>query len=292
MTILRTVEAARAWAADRRAAGARLGLVPTLGALHAGHLAHVAAVRRHVDHVALSVFVNPTQFGPGEDFERYPRDLDRDAALAAAAGVDVLFAPAPDDMYPGGEPSVAVDVGPLGTVLEGRLRPTHFRGVATVVGKLLAVFLPDVATFGQKDAQQVVVVRRLVREMLLPVEILCIPTLRDADGLALSSRNAYLSPEERRAASVLPRALGEAEAAVRAGECRAAAVEGVLRGVLDAEPLARTDYAVVARAEDLRPVEVVRGRVMLLLAVRFGGTRLLDNACLDVGQSGVSAALP
>lgn len=292
MRILRTTGEARAWSAQRRAAGLRVGLVPTMGALHAGHLSHVAALRTHADALALSVFVNPTQFGPAEDFARYPRDLQRDAALAAAAGVDVLFAPEVADMYPGGEPAVAVDVGDLGTVWEGAQRPGHFRGVATVVTKLLALFLPAVASFGQKDAQQVAVVRRLVRELLLPVEVLCVPTVRESDGLALSSRNVYLSAEQRRAAPVLRRALAAAAAAVRAGERSAVSVEAELRRVLAEEPLGRTDYAAVVHADDLTPAATLEGRVLLLLAVRFGATRLLDNLCLRLGPEGVSEALP
>jgi len=292
MILLRTVEQVRTWVAERHRCGARLALVPTMGALHRGHLALVEGARQQGHGVVLSVFVNPTQFAPGEDFGRYPRDLERDAAMAAAAGVDVLFAPEPGEMYPGAEPSVTVEVGSLGAVLEGQYRPTFFRGVATVVSKLLIALRPDVAVFGQKDAQQVVVVRRLVAELLLPVEILCVPTVRDPDGLALSSRNIYLSPRERAAAPVLQRALGGAVEAVRAGQRGTAAVEAALREVLDAEPLAQTEYAMVVSAGDLRPVERLEGRILLLLAVRIGGTRLLDNACLDVAVERVTLALP
>ena len=287
-----SVVEARRWGAERRRAGQRVALVPTMGALHAGHLAHVAWARRDGAAVAMSVFVNPTQFGPGEDFARYPRDLDADAGLAAEAGVDLLFAPEPREIYPDGEPSVTVDVGRLATVLEGRWRPTHFRGVATVVAKLLTGLQPDVVTFGQKDAQQVVVARRLVRDLLLPVEVLCVPTVREADGLALSSRNRYLTAPQRRAAPVLGRALAAAAALVESGERDAQAVLACAEAVLATEPLGRTDYLEAASAEDLRPLTVLQGRVLLLLAVRFGQTRLLDNACLDVGVAAAARALP
>ena len=291
MITVRGVAEARAWAASARACGARVALVPTMGALHAGHVALLRAARRHADAVAISVFVNPTQFGPGEDFARYPRDLGRDAALAAEAGADMLFAPAVEEMYPEGA-EVAVDPGPLGGILEGAVRPGHFRGVATVVAKLLSALAPHVAVFGQKDAQQVLVVRALVRGLLLPVRVLCVPTVRDGDGLALSSRNAYLDAPAREAAPVLARALGAATALLEAGERSAAAVEARLAAVLAEEPRLRPDYAVARAAPELLPRPVLEGRVLLLVAGRLGSTRLLDNACLEVGPAGCRPALP
>jgi pantoate--beta-alanine ligase len=291
VTVVRTVAEARAWVAARRAAGLPVALVPTMGALHAGHLALVAACRGRTPAVAMSVFVNPTQFGPGEDYARYPRDLARDAELAAGAGVDLLFAPEVGEMYPTGQ-DVSVDVGHLGTILEGRIRPGFFRGVATVVTKLLAGLGPDLAAFGQKDAQQVVVVRRLVRALLLPVEILCVGTVRDEDGLALSSRNAYLTPEERRAAPALQRALAAGVAAVRAGERRPGAVERVVGEDLAREPQMRIDYVAAVSAETLLPPARLDGRVLLLAAVRLPSVRLLDNACLELRDDRVESALP
>jgi pantoate--beta-alanine ligase len=291
MIVARTVAEARAWAAARRAAGRRIALVPTMGALHAGHLSLAAAGGRGGAAVAMSIFVNPTQFGAGEDFERYPRDLDRDLRLAAEAGVEMVFAPEVAEMYPGGA-EVLVEVGRVGAVLEGALRPTHFRGVATVVTKLLHACAPDVAVFGQKDAQQVVVIRHLVRALLLPVEILCAPTVREPDGLAMSSRNAYLDGAERRVAPALHAALAEGEAAIRAGERRAAEVCARIRGALARRVQAPPDYVAAASAEDLSPLETLGGKVLLLVALRLGRTRLLDNACLDIDGGEVRPALP
>jgi pantoate--beta-alanine ligase len=257
-----------------------VGLVPTMGFLHAGHLALVEDARRRCDRVAVSLFVNPTQFGPHEDYARYPRDPRRDRQLLKDAGVDLLFGPAREEMYPPGTETV-VDVGSVAEPLEGERRPGHFRGVATVVAKLLAIVQPDRAWFGQKDAQQLAVIRRLVADLNLPVEVVSHPIVREADGLALSSRNAYLSPAEREAATVLFRALGAAAAAWRGGERRGDALCRIMREILDAEPLARTDYASAADPETFREVEEARGPVHLLLAVYLGKTRLIDNQLLE-----------
>jgi pantoate--beta-alanine ligase len=232
-----------------------VGLVPTMGAFHAGHLALFAAAREENDVVVASLFVNPAQFGPGEDLERYPRDAARDAQLAEEAGVDVLFAPSADEMYPDGY-ATWVDVGDLGTRLEGEFRPGHFRGVATVCLKLFNIVRPTRAYFGQKDAQQTAVVKQLVRDLSLGLEIRVVPTVRDEDGLALSSRNAYLSPEEREAALALPRALATKDV----DRARA-----LLRGV-------EVDYVEEAN---------FNGRRVLAAAVRIGKTRLIDNVVLE-----------
>jgi pantoate--beta-alanine ligase len=232
-----------------------VGLVPTMGAFHAGHLALFAAAREENDVVVASLFVNPAQFGPGEDLERYPRDAARDAQLAEEAGVDVLFAPSADEMYPDGY-ATWVDVGDLGTRLEGEFRPGHFRGVATVCLKLFNIVRPTRAYFGQKDAQQAAVVKQLVRDLNLGLEIRVVPTVRDEDGLALSSRNAYLSPEEREAALALPRALATKDV----DRARA-----LLRGV-------EVDYVEEAN---------FNGRRVLAAAVRIGKTRLIDNVVLE-----------
>lgn len=260
-----------------------IGFVPTMGALHAGHLSLVRLARTHVRRVVASVFVNPTQFGPKEDFSRYPRQPERDAELLAAAGCDLLFLPAVETIYPPGH-STFIEPGGPAEGLEGALRPGHFRGVATVVCSLLNLVRPDVAVFGKKDAQQLAVVQRLVRDLHLPVEIVAAETLREDDGLAMSSRNAYLAPQERRAAPVLYRALRAAEKAIASGERRGDEVRRVMREILDSEPLARTEYAEVVDAETFRPVDTLTGSLVLPLAVRVGGTRLIDNIQLVVGD--------
>jgi pantoate--beta-alanine ligase len=248
-----------------RGRGGRIGLVPTMGAFHEGHLSLMRAARAECATVVCSLFVNPTQFGPDEDLARYPRDPERDAALADEAGVDLLFAPPPDEVYPRGF-DTSVDPGVLATVLEGAVRPGHFRGVATVCVRLFGIVRPDVAYFGRKDAQQVAVIKQVVRNLALPLEITALPTVRDPDGLALSSRNAYLSGEERAAALALPRAL---EAGLRAHRSGTDAVAAAC-AVLDAEPRLSVDYASVADLDG----------PTLAAAVRIGSTRLIDNVRL------------
>jgi pantoate--beta-alanine ligase len=267
-----------------RAAGERIGFVPTMGALHEGHLSLVRLARERADRVMASVFVNPAQFGPGEDFNRYPRQPEQDAAMLEAAGCDLLFLPEVETVYP---PGHATFVEPAGAAegLEGELRPGHFRGVATVVCALFNLVRADVAVFGEKDAQQLAVVRQMVRDLHLPVEIVPGPTVREADGLAMSSRNAYLAADERRAAAALYRALRAAETAVASGERRAGAVRERMRDVLSAEPLAQVEYAEVVAAETFQPVESLTGRLVLPLAVRIGGTRLIDNLRLTVEEN-------
>ena len=271
-----------------RKEGKRVGFVPTMGALHEGHLSLVGLARSvqsgqggHADRVVVSVFVNPTQFGPNEDFTRYPRQPERDAGMLKRAGCDLLFLPEVETMYPPGN-TVYVDLGSPSEGLEGHFRPGHFRGVATVVALLFNLVQPDVAVFGEKDAQQLAVVRKLVRDLHFPVEIVAAPTIREEDGLAMSSRNAYLSPEERRSAAVLHRSLRAAEAAIAAGERRGDEVRRILSRMLNSEPLARVEYAEVVDAETFQPVETLKGRLVLPLAVRVGGTRLIDNLQLAV----------
>ncbi|MGI8422043.1 MAG: pantoate--beta-alanine ligase [Gaiellaceae bacterium] len=267
---MRTVETI----ADARAALAPLrsgtiGLVPTMCALHEGHLALVAAARKECDTVVASIFFNPAQFGPGEDIGRYPRDLEHDAKAAEAAGVDVLFTPSPEELYPPGF-STWVEVEELSHVLEGAYRPGHFRGVATVCLKLFAIVRPGRVYFGRKDAQQVAVIRRLIRDLDLEVELRAVETVRDADGLALSSRNRNLSADERLAAVAIPRALAAGAAAYRTGADAAAAA----RAALAEEPLVKTQYVEVARFE---------GDLVLAAAARVGATRLIDNVSLADG---------
>jgi pantoate--beta-alanine ligase len=272
----RTIAEVRGW---RREAPGRVGLVPTMGYLHRGHLSLVARARAENERVAASVFVNPTQFGPQEDLARYPRDLARDEALLAEAGCDLVFAPEVAEMYPPGF-AASVDPGPVAEPLEGARRPGHFRGVATVVAKLFGILQPDRAYFGQKDAQQLAVIRRLTRDLDLPVEVIGCPTVREADGLALSSRNSYLEPADRQAAPVLYRALRAARDRWTAGERDAEALRTILRGVLAAEPRARTDYLSVADPETFRERDRADPPTLLLLAVFVGRARLIDNLLL------------
>jgi pantoate--beta-alanine ligase len=265
-----------------RALGKTIGFVPTMGALHAGHLSLVQLAReRGADRIVASVFVNPTQFGPGEDFSRYPRQAERDADLLESAGCDFLFLPEVETLYPPGHTTFVEPGGPA-EGLEGAFRPGHFRGVATVVCGLFNLVRADLAVFGEKDAQQLAVVRRMVRDLHLPVEIVGAPTLREPDGLAMSSRNVFLGPEERRSATVLHRALTAAAAAIAAGERRGDEVRRILSEVLGSEPLARLDYAEVVDAQTFQPVTKLSGRVVLPLAVRIGATRLIDNFQLAV----------
>jgi pantoate--beta-alanine ligase len=286
MIIARTQDELRRTLDVWRAAGERIGFVPTMGALHAGHLSLVRLARGPAGgatKVVASVFVNPTQFGPSEDFNRYPRQPEKDGAMLAEAGCDLLFLPGVETIYP---PGNATFVEPAGAAegLEGACRPGHFRGVATVVCALFNLVRADVAVFGEKDAQQLAVIRQMVRDLHLPVEIVPGPTVREADGLAMSSRNAYLSPEERRAATVLHRSLRAAETVIAQGERRGDAVRERLREILNTEPLARVEYAEVVDAESFQPVETLRGRLVLPLAVRIGGTRLIDNIRLTAEE--------
>ena len=262
--------------------GKVVGFVPTMGALHDGHRSLLTRAREEADLVAMSIFVNPLQFGPAEDLASYPRDLDADLASAGKEGVDVVFAPGADEMYPGGRPEVTVDPGPVGTVLEGASRPGHLRGVCTVVAKLLGLVGPCRAYFGEKDAQQLAVVRRMVTDLDLPVEVVGCPTIREPDGLALSSRNAYLSPEERRAALCLYGALVGASTLVRKGERDGRRLREAMAGRIDAERVAELDYAAVVDEATFQEVDEVAGPARALVAARVGPTRLIDNTLLPV----------
>ena len=278
MNLLDTVAAMEA---ARAAMTGAVALVPTMGALHDGHLSLVRRARAESDTVVVSVFVNPTQFGPGEDLDRYPRDLDRDLRLLEAEDVDAVFVPTAGEMYPPGFDQWVEVAGPLAARLEGEFRPHFFRGVTTVVARLLRTVRPDRAYFGEKDAQQLRVVRRMVEEQALPVEIVACPTVREADGLAMSSRNAYLSPEERTAALAIPEALRAAVRMVEGGERAAAAVRGAIERRLAAEPLARVDYVSVAGSDTLEELRVIDRPALALVAARVGSTRLIDNVRLD-----------
>jgi pantoate--beta-alanine ligase len=275
---IRTIEQLRAELRPHRHGGRTIGLVPTMGAFHAGHVSLMERARAETDVVVVSLFVNPTQFGPSEDLAAYPRDEARDAAIAASAGVDVLFAPPVEGVYPDGF-QTTVTVGELAQPLEGAQRPGHFDGVATVVTKLLNMVQPDVAFFGQKDAQQALIVRRVVRDLDIPVRIEVCPTVREADGLAMSSRNAYLAPAERTRAIALRRALDAAEQAVAAGERDAAAVATAAHGAM--EPFGvEPEYLTLVAADTLQPVERIDGEILLALAARVGPARLIDNTLI------------
>ncbi|OAT80711.1 pantoate--beta-alanine ligase [Desulfotomaculum copahuensis] len=284
MHICRTVEEIRAFVRLVRARGQTAGLVPTMGYFHQGHLSLMRRAGEVCDAVVVSIFVNPLQFGPQEDFERYPRDFERDAALAEEAGVDAVFVPPALVMYPPGF-ATHVEVGRLTGCLCGASRPGHFRGVATVVNKLFNIVQPDRAFFGQKDAQQVLVIRRMAADLNLPLEIEAVPTVREADGLAMSSRNVYLDPEQRRAAPVLYQSLQEAEKLVQAGERNAARLRGAVLEKITGAPGAQVDYVEIRSLPDLEPLTELRGPALLALAVRFGATRLIDNTVLNGGVS-------
>ncbi|MBV6465030.1 MAG: Pantothenate synthetase [Anaerolineales bacterium] len=254
----------------------RLGLVPTMGYLHEGHLSLARRAREECDRVAASIFVNPTQFGPTEDLSKYPRDLDRDLSLLEAAGVDLVWTPDNETMYPP-DFSTWVEVEGLTRPLEGAARPGHFRGVTTVVAKLFNAVQPQAAYFGQKDAQQAAVVRKMTRDLNFPVEIVVCPTVREADGLAMSSRNSYLSPEERKSAVVLFRALTAAREAFERGERDAESLRKVMSATLASEPRARTQYVSCADYDTLEELGTVTGKALLSMAVFIGKTRLIDN---------------
>ena len=279
MLELDTPAAMRDWADLTRARGWRIGLVPTMGYLHAGHLSLVAEARRRADMCVASIFVNPLQFGANEDLANYPRDLDRDRAALAAAGVEVLYRPSADSMYPRGF-QLEVAVTKVSAGLCGRTRPGHFGGVTTVVAKLFNAVKPHVAVFGEKDFQQLAVIRRMAADLDLGIEIVGMPIVREADGLAMSSRNAYLSPEERAAARCLSRALAAGRDAAQRGSAESAAVLEPVRAVLAAEPLARVDYAEVVDADTIEPLDVLNRPALLALAVFIGRTRLIDNTVL------------
>ena len=282
MQVLRTVAELRRWSrALRAASGNTIGLVPTMGALHAGHASLIRAARAGCTHVAVSLFVNPTQFGPHEDFARYPRVFEADCAVAWAEGADVLFAPAVEELYPNSADSTLVEVPVLSQRLDGQSRPGHFRGVATVVTKLFIAAEPDRAYFGQKDAAQVAVLRRMTADLRLATEIVVCPIVRDADGLALSSRNAYLTPSQRTQALILSRAVRHVASLVAQGERRASVLLASAHGVFAAEPEVRIDSIALVDWATLEPVETAVPGTLFAVAARVGSTRLIDNAILS-----------
>lgn len=276
MKIITTVSEIKQYIKEERANGHSVGLVPTMGYLHEGHKSLIDRAVEENDRVVVSVFVNPIQFGPSEDLASYPRDLKRDAALCEAAGADLVFHPSDGEMY-FDDFCTYVDMDDLTKGLCGKTRPTHFRGVCTVVSKLFHIVAPDRAYFGQKDAQQLAVIRRMVRDLNFDLEIVGCPIVREADGLAKSSRNTYLSEEERRAAVVLHQGLLAGEQLVKAGETDASKIVGAITDVIGKEPLAKIDYVELVEWDSLKPVTSVRGEVLAAVAVYIGTTRLIDN---------------
>lgn len=282
MQIINTVSQMQEWSREQKRAGKKIGLVPTMGYLHEGHLSLVRKARTDCDAVVVSIFVNPLQFGVGEDYEEYPRDLTRDSALLEKEGVEVAFAPSVREMYPSGY-STAVEVGGEITArLCGASRPGHFRGVTTVVSKLFNICMPDVAYFGQKDAQQVMIIEKMVRELNFPLNIVRGPIVREADGLAMSSRNVYLDKEERESALVLSQALALAKELIEKGESSVARVKEEMVKLIESKPYTRIDYAEIYNGEDLSDLTEIKGKVLVALAVRIGKTRLIDNLLLEV----------
>lgn len=282
MKLVKTVAELRAEVAAAKKANLSIGLVPTMGALHEGHASLIKAAHAENDFVVVSVFVNPTQFGPNEDLDAYPRTLEADCRLAEAMGADVVFAPSPKEMYPSEYMTWVEVTGEVTKVLCGRSRPIHFRGVTTVVSKLFNLAQPDRAYFGQKDAQQVEVLKRMVKDLFFNLELRVMPIIREADGLAKSSRNTYLSEQEHQAALVLSRSLQHAEESFAAGERNAAVLIEQVRKEIEAEPMSNIDYVEIYQLPELRPVsEPLTGSNLLAVAVKFGTTRLIDNVILE-----------
>lgn len=281
MQVAKTVREVRAWMKLARTDGKTVGFVPTMGYFHEGHLSLMRRAKAECDLCVVSLFVNPTQFGPSEDFQRYPRDFARDAAMAESAGVDLLFAPEVEEMYPQGYQTY-VEVTEVTRRLEGAARPGHFRGVATVCTKLFNIVQADRAYFGKKDYQQLKVIQRMVRDLNIPIEIVPCETVREPDGLAMSSRNVYLKPDERQAATVLYRALCAGRDAILAGERDGKKVQEAVEKVIATEPLVKPEYVDVADAESLEPLTVLKGDVLISLAAYVGVARLIDNITVVV----------
>jgi pantoate--beta-alanine ligase len=281
MLITRTISETRAAIAHARASGKRIGFVPTMGYLHEGHLQLIDIAKQHSDFVVVSIFVNPTQFGPHEDFAAYPRDFERDRKLCDARGADLIFAPDVLEIYP--ERSlITFQIEKLADHLCGARRPGHFNGVVLVVSKLFNIVQPDVAVFGQKDAQQLIIIKRLVQDLNFPVKIISAPTVREPDGLAMSSRNVYLNPEQRAQSTVLYQSLQKAKALIEAGERNAQRVIAEMQKLISTARAAKIDYIEIVSVRDLQPLERLDGQILIALAVYFGTARLIDNIVLEV----------
>lgn len=281
MEIVERISEVREIIAGQKVKGSRIALVPTMGYLHRGHLTLVRQAKQEGAFVVMSIFVNPLQFGPKEDFSRYPRDLEHDSQLAQEAGVDLLFHPSIDEMYPQKNRTM-VEVGELGDALCGLSRPGHFRGVTTVVSKLFHIVQPDRAYFGQKDYQQYLIIRQMVQDLNFPIEVIPVPIVREEDGLALSSRNVFLTREQRQEAVVLSRSLEEAEKQIRQGERRVDRIEEQIRQKITEESTGEIDYIDIRSADNLTKPEEVTEPIVIALAVKFGTTRLIDNRVVEV----------
>ncbi|WP_432663450.1 pantoate--beta-alanine ligase [Wukongibacter baidiensis] len=282
MKILNTIKDIRLITKEARRNGKSIGFVPTMGYLHEGHLSLVKKAKAENDLVVVSIFVNPTQFGPGEDFESYPRDLERDSKLVEDAGTDIVFSPSVEEMYPSGCSTYVDTDGDITKKLCGASRPGHFRGVTTVVTKLLNIVTPDRAYFGQKDAQQVAVIEQMVRDLCMNVEIVPCPIVREKDGLAMSSRNTYLGDDERKAALVLSKALSSAQEVIKEGERDASKVSKLIVDKISSQPLSNIDYVEIVCDKTLEAIEEIKGGILIALAVKIGRTRLIDNVRLEV----------
>jgi pantoate--beta-alanine ligase len=281
MQILKTVAKVKAYIRGVKAVGKSVGFVPTMGYLHEGHLTLMREAKANCDVVIVSIFINPLQFGVGEDFEEYPRDLTRDAELCQSVGIGAIFAPAVAEMYPKGYHTF-VDLEELPNHLCGLARPGHFRGVSTVVSKLFNIIQPDKAFFGQKDAQQALIIKRLAADLNMNLDIVVVPIVREEDGLAMSSRNVYLTPEERQAAPVLYQSLQQAKAAIEAGETKGEAIRNLMINSIQQQKLAKIDYVEVVSRSSLEGLERLEGEVLIAVAVCFGKTRLIDNIMLNI----------
>jgi len=290
METIHTLEWMKQVARQARSEGRIVGLVPTMGALHEGHLSLVRAAQQQCSPVVVSIFVNPTQFGPREDFSKYPRPIEKDRALLEELNVDCLFAPTPADIYPDGF-RTHVEISGISDRYEGRSRPGHFRGVATVVLKLFEIVQPNFAYFGRKDAQQAHIVRQMVRDLNLDNEVVVCPIVREPDGLAMSSRNAYLAPDDRRRATVLHRSLEAARRELLGGERDAVRLLGRIREVLKSEPTAEPDYVDLVDADTFEQIALLRRECLVVMAVRLGGVRLLDNMLITQGDGGFNIEL-
>jgi pantoate--beta-alanine ligase len=282
MKIIETISELREQLDEARSEGKRIGLVPTMGYFHEGHLSLMEAARAETDLVVTSIFVNPLQFGPREDFDGYPRDFARDSMLAEKVGVDLIFQPSVGEMYPEGA-TTTLDVGRIGEIVEGAIRPGHFNGVATVCTKLFNIAQPHKAFFGQKDAQQLSVIRKVVRDLAMNIDIVDCPTVREADGLAMSSRNVYLTSDDRKAAPALAEALFSASALVQEGARSAASIKACVRERLSQESSVKLQYVEVTEENGFEPVENISGRLVVSIAAFIGTTRLIDNVRVDVG---------
>ncbi len=280
MKVISRVYGIKEYVTRARREGKLIGFVPTMGWLHGGHLSLLRSAREECDVVIMSIFVNPTQFGPSEDLEKYPRDMERDKKLAEDAGADVLFAPSTGEMYPDGYATYVEVVGPLSQTMCGGARPGHFRGVATVVAKLFNIVEPDKSYFGQKDAQQAVIVKRMVKDLDMPLEVRVLPTVREEDGLAMSSRNSYLSEDQRRQATGLFKSLKRAEEMARGGEVSAQSIKEEMKRILLEGKSVRIDYIAIVDADSLEALDEVRDNTLIAVAAFVGGTRLIDNTII------------